>query len=90
MSVTYGKTTPTQYSDPEVVAVEAAVQRLVDTLPIGKGWVDKFPFLRHFPLPEVKRLRQYHQAEMDLFNNQLDDVRQRIVRSNHTYLTHRL
>ncbi len=79
MSVTYGKTTPTQYTDPEVVAVQQSVQRVVDTLPIGKGWVDRFPFLQYFPIPEVLRLRQYHKEELALFNSQLDILRQRIV-----------
>ena len=79
MSVTYGKTTPTQYTDPEVVAVQEVVRRFIDTLPIGKGWVDRFPFLQYLPIPEVLRLRRYHKEELALFDSQLETVRQRIV-----------
>ncbi len=81
MSVTYGKTTPTQYTDPEVVAIQENVQRFVKTLPIGKGWVDRFPFLQNLPIPEVLRLRRYHKEELALYNSQLDTVRRRIVSS---------
>lgn len=79
MSVTYGKTTPTQYSDPEVVAVEQVVLNFVNSFPVGRYWVDRFPFLRHFPIPEVMKLRRYHREELALFNGQMDIVRQRIV-----------
>lgn len=79
MSITYGKTTPVHYTDPEVLKIEAVALRVSGAFPVGKGWVDRFPFLRFFPIPEVLRLRRYHREELALFNSQLDTVRKRIV-----------
>ncbi|KAJ3489947.1 hypothetical protein NLI96_g1780 [Meripilus lineatus] len=79
MSITYGKTTPVHYTDPEVLKIEAVALRVSGAFPVGKGWVDRFPFLRFFPIPEVLRLRRYHREELALFNSQLDTVRKRIT-----------
>lgn len=82
MSITYGKTTPTQYTDPEVVAIQIVADRIAAMLPVGNGWVDRFPFLRFLPIPEVMRLRRYHHEELLLFSSLRDAVRKRIVSSH--------
>ncbi|KAJ3489927.1 hypothetical protein NLI96_g1778 [Meripilus lineatus] len=48
-------------------------------LPVGNGWVDRFPLLRFLPLPEVIRLHRYHREEMTLLRSLLDAVRKRIA-----------
>ncbi|KAJ3489926.1 hypothetical protein NLI96_g1779 [Meripilus lineatus] len=83
MSITYGKTTPTQYTDPEVVAIQIVADRIAAMLPVGNGWVDRFPFLRFLPIPEVMRLRRYHHEELLLFSSLRDAVRKRIEDKEH-------
>lgn len=78
MTLAYGKTTPTSYSDPEVQAVNKCLARLGKALRPGAYMVDSFPILRYIP-GYFKTLKQYHQEELDLFRKQAQEVRQNMV-----------
>ncbi|KAI0933583.1 hypothetical protein AcV5_005691 [Taiwanofungus camphoratus] len=49
MAISYGKTTPTSYSDPEVQAVNCCLRRLGSALRPGTYLVDTYSFLRYIP-----------------------------------------
>ena len=71
MGITYGKVTPTSYSDPEVVAVNHCLMRLVQTLRPGAYLVDIYPFLKYVP-GYFTRSRKWHQEEPARVRGQLD------------------
>ncbi|KAG1724531.1 cytochrome P450 [Suillus lakei] len=77
MSFTYGKTTPTAYTDPEVVAVRKALEHFGRALTPGAYLVDTYPILRFVPgyLSQLKMRREEDRA---LFNGQLDVVRRQM------------
>lgn len=80
MSITYNKTTPTRYSDPEVISVNTCLGRFGAAMRPGAFAVESYPFLRHLPkfLPGMRWKRdgeRWHQEELDLFKSQLDNVR---------------
>ncbi|THV06992.1 cytochrome P450 [Dendrothele bispora CBS 962.96] len=77
ISLTYGKPTPTTYSEPEVQRLQKCLFRLGAAVRPGTYLVDSFPPLRYVPgyLSELKR---YHQEELSLFRSQLDGVRDKI------------
>ena len=79
MSFTYGKTTPTAYTDPEVVAINKALEYFGRALNPGAYLVDTYPILRFVPgyLSQLKMRREKDRA---LFNGQLDVVRRQMVR----------
>ncbi len=79
MAIVYGKKTPTRYTDPEVVAIEQAMKRVVDSVHPGVYLVNRFPFLKYLPTPETRLLRRYHREEMDLYIRLLGVVRQQMV-----------
>jgi hypothetical protein len=79
MSISYGKTTPTAYTDPEVVAVNTALTRFGRTVKPGAYLVDTFPILRFVP-GYLSQLKAWHQEEYALFDGQLDVVRRQMVR----------
>jgi hypothetical protein len=78
MSISYGKTTPTAYTDPEVVAVNTALTRFGRTVKPGAYLVDTFPILRFVP-GYLSQLKAWHQEEYALFDGQLDVVRRQMV-----------
>lgn len=78
MTLTYGKTTPTYYTDPEVVEVAKHGARLGSVIPIGSHVVDRFPILKHVPFVTAT-LRQWAQEELALFSGQLQKVRSQLV-----------
>lgn len=78
MSITYGKITPTAYSDLEVVAVNRCLTRLGRTLRPGAYLVDTYPILKYVP-GYLSELRKWHQEELALFQGQLDLVREQMV-----------
>ncbi|KAI0754867.1 cytochrome P450 [Daedaleopsis nitida] len=80
MSVTYGKTTPTSYSDPEVLEINKSAARIGDALRPGRYLVDSYPFLKHFPW-FTSELKRFHEEELALFSGQLDAVRQQLVKN---------
>jgi hypothetical protein len=81
LSITYGKTTQTRYSDDDVMAVNACLERLGRSLSPGKYLVDKFPGLRYLPF-DIQNWRsdgtRWHQEELALFSKQLNGVREDI------------
>ncbi|KZT26043.1 cytochrome P450 [Neolentinus lepideus HHB14362 ss-1] len=77
MSLTYGKTTSTSYSDPVVQEVNKCLTRLGVTLQPGKWLVDAFPILRYVP-GYLKTLQEWHQEELALFRSQVEAVRKQI------------
>ncbi|KAF5370353.1 hypothetical protein D9758_006931 [Tetrapyrgos nigripes] len=74
MSLTYGKTTPTSYSDPEVQKVNICLSRLGAAIRPGTYLVDSFPLLRYVP-GYLSELKAFHREELQLFRSQLDAVR---------------
>ena len=80
MSVTYGKTTPTSYSDPEVQQINKGTARLGDTLRPGAYLIESYPWLRYVP-GMTSELELWHQEELNLYRGQVEAVKQRLVRS---------
>ena len=78
MSITYGKTTPTAYSDPEVVAVNCCLERFGQVMRPGAYLVDTYPILKYVP-GYLTQLKEWHQEELALFRGQLDLVREQMV-----------
>ena len=78
MSITYGKTTPTSYSDPEVQEVNRCLSFLGSVIRPGAYLVDAYPILRYIP-GYLNDLRKGHPRELNLFRSQLDVVRKRMV-----------
>ena len=85
MSMTYGKSTPTYYSDPDVQGVVKGGMRLGQLLSQPQT-VDKYPLLRYIPWV-TSTVRQWHRDELDLFQGQVDSVRKQIVRRFMTAVT---
>ncbi|KAK7443263.1 hypothetical protein VKT23_015860 [Stygiomarasmius scandens] len=79
MSLTYGKTTPTSYFDPEVQKVNLCLARLGAAARLGAYLVDSFPILKYFP-GYLSQLKAFHREELDLFRSQLDAVRAKMGR----------
>lgn len=78
MSITYGKTTPTAYSDPEVVAVNCCLSRFGEAIRPGAYLVDTYPILKYIP-GYLTQLKKWHQEELALYQGQLNSVREQMV-----------
>lgn len=78
MEITYGKVTPTSYTDPEVLAVNRCLKRFGRAMLPGAYLVDTFPILQYVP-GYLTNLRKWHQEELALFQGQLDTVQQQMV-----------
>jgi hypothetical protein len=78
MTMTYGKTTSTQYSEPEVQEMIVHAVRLGSVIPLGAHVVDRFPILRHVPFFTF-HLRKWHQEELGLFSRLVDGAKERAV-----------
>jgi hypothetical protein len=79
MSITYGKTTPTAYTDPEVVTVNKAMTRFGKAVRPGEYLVDTYPILRFVP-GYLNHLKEWYKEDLALFTGQLDVVRRQMVR----------
>ncbi|KAI0086645.1 cytochrome P450 [Irpex rosettiformis] len=79
MTMTYGKTSPTYYSDPEVQEINRNGARLGTLTQIGarSHIVDVYPILRHIPW-FTSTLRKWHNDELDLFTRQLEAAREQL------------
>ena len=77
--MTYGKTTPTQYSDPEVQEIVLGATRVGSVIPLGTHIVDKFPILKYVPFV-TSELRQWHKEELGLFKRLIEGAKERAVR----------
>ncbi|TFK68367.1 cytochrome P450 [Pluteus cervinus] len=73
LTLAYGKTTPTSYSDPEVQRINECLSRLGDALRPGAYRVDTIPLLRYVP-GYLDKLREAHRLELALFSEQLGGV----------------
>ena len=78
MTMTYGKTEPTYFTDPEVVEMAAHGARLGKVMQIGAHIVDTYPLLRYVPFV-ASTLKKWHKEELALFNSLVDDVRRKMV-----------
>lgn len=78
MTMTYGKTTPTYYSDPEVEEMLVHGARIGKVVQIGSHVVDRYPFLQYIPFV-TSTLRQWHKEELALFSGLVDGVRTQLV-----------
>lgn len=78
MGITYGKVTPTSYSDPEVIVVNRCLKRFGAAVLPGAYLVDTYPILQYLP-GYLTQLRKWHQEELILFEGQLDIVRKQMV-----------
>ncbi|KAG2131613.1 cytochrome P450 [Suillus bovinus] len=74
LSFTYGKTTPTFYTDPEVVDINRFSVRFGQSMKPGAYLVDTYPILRFVP-GYLSQLKAWHQEEYALFKRQMDAVR---------------
>ena len=79
LAITYGKTTPTTYTDPEVVSINCCFARVMRAVRPGTYLVDSYPILKYVPY-YLSTLREWHQEELTLFQGQVDVVRQQLVR----------
>ncbi|KAG2131618.1 cytochrome P450 [Suillus bovinus] len=77
MSFNYGKTTPTSYTDPEIVSLNKTIARFGAAIKPGAYLVDTYPILRFVP-GYLSQLKAWHQEEFALFNGQLDAVRRQM------------
>ena len=80
MSVTYGKTAQTSYSDPEVKQINRVAARLGDTLRPGAYLIEEYPWLRYIP-GITSKLERWHQDEINLYRSQVKGVKERQVHS---------
>ena len=78
MSITYGKTTPTHYTDPEIQSITLHGARIGKIIHIGSHVVDRYPILRHVPFV-TSTLRRWHEEELELFISLVDGVRTQMV-----------
>ncbi|KAI0319668.1 cytochrome P450 [Amylostereum chailletii] len=74
LSITYGKPSPSNKSDLDVMLVEESTRRLGKSLRPGAFLVDDYPWLKYVPF-YGRTLRQYHRDELSLFRRQLQAVR---------------
>lgn len=81
MTITYGKTTPTAYSDPEVQEVQECLSFIGIAMRPGAYLVDSFPILKCLP-GYTSELKARHRRELSLFRRQLDGVRKKMVISS--------
>ncbi|EMD39773.1 hypothetical protein CERSUDRAFT_121955 [Gelatoporia subvermispora B] len=77
MEVTFGKTTPTSYSDPEVKGIQRAVSNMGRALLPGQYLVNSYPILKHVPF-FVSKLKKMHREEIGLYREQLNIVKEKM------------
>ncbi len=78
MTLTYGKTTPTNYTDPEVQKINNYLFRLGAAVRPGTYLVDTFPILAYLP-GYLSNLKHQHQEELALFREQVGNVKGKMV-----------
>ncbi|KAM0753441.1 cytochrome P450 [Meredithblackwellia eburnea MCA 4105] len=82
MTLAYGKTTPTTYTDEAVLAVNRAGHRLGGAMRPGAYLVESFPILRYFPGKWKTDGRRWHQEELALYTRQMQTVREGVKRGD--------
>ncbi|KAG1728771.1 cytochrome P450 [Suillus lakei] len=77
LRVTYGKSTPTAYTDPEVVRIYKVLDHFELVMRPGAYLVDRVPLLRYLP-GYGKQLTEWHNEELSLYRHQLGRVKSEI------------
>ncbi|KAG1850810.1 cytochrome P450 [Suillus subalutaceus] len=77
LRVTYGKSTPTTYTDPEVVRIYKVLDHFGLVMRPGAYLVDRVPLLRYLP-GYGKQLTEWHNEELSLYRHQLGRVKSEI------------
>ncbi|KAG1896562.1 cytochrome P450 [Suillus fuscotomentosus] len=77
LRVTYGKSTPTAYTDPEVVRIYKVLHHFDLVMRPGAYLVDRVPLLRYLP-GYGKQLTEWHNEELSLYRHQLLRVQSEI------------
>ncbi|KAI0829920.1 cytochrome P450 [Trametes gibbosa] len=80
MSITYGKTTPTSYSDPDVKQINLGAARVGDAVRPGAYLVDTYPFLKNIPF-FTSKLQRFHREELALYRSQVQGVKERLAKN---------
>ncbi|KAG6330373.1 hypothetical protein ID866_8716 [Astraeus odoratus] len=83
MAINYGKTTPTAYTDPEVVALNLCQERFNRAARPGAYLVDSYPILKYVPF-YARTLRKWHKDELALFRSQVDIVKEKMASGDTT------
>ncbi|KAH7904580.1 cytochrome P450 [Hygrophoropsis aurantiaca] len=74
LRVTYGKTTPTTNTDPEVLRIRKVLENFQSVMRPGAYLVDRVPILKHLP-GYGQNLLAWHHEELQLFRSQLNNVK---------------
>ncbi|KAG1809606.1 cytochrome P450 [Suillus subaureus] len=77
LRVTYGKSTPTAYNDPEVIRIYKVLDHFDIVMRPGAYLVDRVPLLRYLP-GYGKQLTEWHNEELSLYSHQLGRVKSEI------------
>ncbi|PBK86254.1 cytochrome P450 [Armillaria gallica] len=77
MTLTYGKTTPTSHTDPEIQLINQSALQVGRSMRPGAYLVDSFPILRYIPI-YLRELRAFHRRELAFFKSQIDIVHERM------------
>lgn len=78
MKITYGKTTRTSATDPDVREIHRLFDTFRTVLRPGAYLVQSIPWLKHIPW-YCKDLKQQYERTKEVFTNQLNHVRQQLV-----------
>ncbi|KAG1752766.1 cytochrome P450 [Suillus occidentalis] len=77
LRVTYGKSTPTSYTDPEVIRIYKVLNHFELVMRPGAYLVDRVPLLRYLP-GYGRQLTEWHNEELSLYRHQLGRVKSEI------------
>ncbi|OAX30774.1 cytochrome P450, partial [Rhizopogon vinicolor AM-OR11-026] len=80
LRVAYGKSTPTAYTDPEIVCIQNVLDHFQIAMRPGAYLVDRVPLLRYLP-GYGKQLYEWHREELQLFRQQLGRVKSEVEQS---------
>lgn len=78
LRMTYGKSTPTANTDPEVVGMKLVVERFGIVMQPGAYLVDRIPILRHVPW-YGRQLKAWFREEYELVLGQMERVKNEIA-----------
>jgi len=81
LKVTYGKTAPASFDDPDVKRILRSVINFANSMKPGAWAVDRMPVLRHIPWFTTK-LDSWHQEEFGLFKEQMNGTRDAMKRGD--------
>lgn len=79
LSLTYGKPSPSNKSDPNVAIINEGLVRVGEASRPGAYLVEQLPWLKYIPFYGMK-LKRWHREELTMFKEQLDGVRDDMVR----------